>query len=56
MAGSANALEAWLHDEVARTYDRAMTEPESLLDLDAVFDGIREGLRSGKASAAISWS
>lgn len=53
LAGSANALEAWLRDEVAPTYDdRAMAEPQRLLNLGAVFDGIREGLRTGKASAA----
>ena len=52
LASNEDALEDWLRDEVAPTYDRAMGEPESLLDLDAAFDGIREGLRSGKASAA----
>lgn len=52
LALSEDALEDWLRDEVAPTYDRAMAEPESLLDLDAAFDGIREGLRTGKASAA----
>jgi len=44
LASNEDALEDWLHDEVAPTYDRAMAEPESLLDLDAAFDGIREGL------------
>ncbi len=52
LASNEDALEAWLRDEVAPTYDRAMAEPESLLDLDTVFDGIREGLKAGKASAA----
>ncbi|MDZ7873303.1 MAG: type II toxin-antitoxin system ParD family antitoxin [Rhizobium sp.] len=52
LASNEDALEDWLRDEVAPTYDRAMAEPESLLDLDAAFDGIREGLKSGKASAA----
>jgi antitoxin ParD1/3/4 len=52
LASNEEAMEAWLRDEVAPTYDRAMAEPESLLDLDAAFDGIREGLKSGKASAA----
>lgn len=52
LALSEDALEDWLREEVAPTYDRAMAEPDSLLDLDAAFDGIREGLRSGKASAA----
>lgn len=52
LASNEDALEDWLRDEVAPTYDRAMAEPESLLDLDAVFDGIREGLKAGKASAA----
>lgn len=52
LASNEDALEDWLRNEVAMTYDRAEAEPESLQDLDAVFDGIREGLRSGKASAA----
>ena len=52
LASNEDALEVWLRDEVAPTYDRAMAEPGSLLDLDTVFDGIREVLRSGKASAA----
>ncbi|MGC4408150.1 type II toxin-antitoxin system ParD family antitoxin [Rhizobium rosettiformans] len=51
LASNEDALEVWLRDEVAPTYDRAMAEPGSLLDLDTVFDGIREVLRSGKASA-----
>ena len=46
------AVERWLRDEVAPTYDRAMAESESLLDLETVFDGIREGLKAGKASVA----
>jgi hypothetical protein len=41
-----------LCDEVAPNYDRAMAEPESLLDLDAVFNGIREGPRTRVVSAA----
>jgi antitoxin ParD1/3/4 len=52
LADNENALERWLVDEVAPTYDRAMADPDSLLDLDAAFDSIREGLRTGKASAA----
>jgi antitoxin ParD1/3/4 len=52
LASNEDALEAWLRDEVAPTYDRAMAEPDSLMDLDAVFDGIRVGLKAGKASAA----
>jgi putative addiction module CopG family antidote len=52
LASSEDTLEDWLREEVAPTYDRAMVEPESLLDLDEAFGGIREGLKSGKASAA----
>ncbi len=52
LASNEDALEDWLRDEVAPTYDRAMAEPGGLMDLDVVFDGIRDGLRSGKASAA----
>ncbi len=52
LASNEDALEDWLRDEVAPTYDRAMAEPESLLDLDTVFDGIRKGLKAGEASAA----
>lgn len=51
LASNEDALEAWLRDEVAPAYDPAIADPESLLDLDAVFDGIREGLRSGKAQS-----
>ncbi|NBB48983.1 type II toxin-antitoxin system ParD family antitoxin [Rhizobium sp. CRIBSB] len=52
LASNEGALEDWLRDEVAPTYDRAMGDPESLLDLDAAFDGIREGLRNSKASVS----
>lgn len=34
---------------MAPAYDRAMAESKSLLDLDAVSGGIREGLKAGKA-------
>ncbi|RKE85757.1 type II toxin-antitoxin system ParD family antitoxin [Rhizobium sp. AG855] len=40
LASNEDALEDWLRNEVAPTYDRAEAEPESLQDLDAAFDGI----------------
>ena len=33
-----DAVERWLHEEVAPAYDAAMREPEQALEIDAVFD------------------
>ena len=36
-----DAVERWLRDEVAATYDRVKVDPDSLLTSEQVFDAVR---------------